>query len=186
VLLFFFFFFPGTGSGYSGQSCEFDINECNQPGACDPLTTCTNTEGDYTCTDCPDYYTGTGKIGCECLQIFVWIFFFQSSNSHWELILRHLGCLWMGCLLSCCWVHSGTKKIFFFLPSSFQSDSFLLFFFSAIKGPRIATIWMRRLLPWIHWKWRRLRWYQWMWKRRRKCSFILLEKLFSELTPCSS
>ena len=34
-----------------------------QNGGCDPLTTCTETSTDTTCSDCPSGYSGTGKTG---------------------------------------------------------------------------------------------------------------------------
>lgn len=42
-----------------------DINECEDvDGACDALTTCTNTEGGFTCSACPEGYAGNGERGC--------------------------------------------------------------------------------------------------------------------------
>ncbi len=42
-----------------------DINEClTANGACDALTTCTNTPGGRTCGACPTGYTGTGEVPC--------------------------------------------------------------------------------------------------------------------------
>ncbi len=53
-------------SGYErvGGSC-IDINECTGLNhVCDALTTCTNTQGSYTCGPCPTGYTGTGATSC--------------------------------------------------------------------------------------------------------------------------
>jgi len=60
------------GSGYIGDDCSLNIDECNQvPAPCDPLTKCTDTEGNFTCSACPSGYSGDGKSGCkdinECL-----------------------------------------------------------------------------------------------------------------------
>lgn len=42
-----------------------DIDECDDvPGACDALTTCTNTDGGFTCGACPEGYAGNGERGC--------------------------------------------------------------------------------------------------------------------------
>jgi len=41
-----------------------NINECSNANACDFLTQCTDTDGDYTCSACPSGYTGDGKSGC--------------------------------------------------------------------------------------------------------------------------
>ncbi len=61
-------------SGYSGTGDTIctDIDECAAGTAtCDPLVTCSNTAGSYTCGDCPTGYTGGGATGCmdinECL-----------------------------------------------------------------------------------------------------------------------
>lgn len=62
-------------SGYSGTGsteCN-DIHECqSHNGGCDPLTTCTNLPGSFSCGNCPSGYTGTGLGGCidinECLS----------------------------------------------------------------------------------------------------------------------
>ncbi len=54
-----------TGTGYTGSTCGSDVNECaTNNGGCDPLTTCSNTAGSYSCGSCPSGYTGTGKAGC--------------------------------------------------------------------------------------------------------------------------
>lgn len=46
---------------YSYFICIFlpDLNECEDNTTCDPLATCTNTEGSYVCL-CDDGYTGNG------------------------------------------------------------------------------------------------------------------------------
>ncbi len=42
-----------------------NVNECLvNSGDCDPLTTCTNTPGAFTCSACPPGYTGDGATGC--------------------------------------------------------------------------------------------------------------------------
>ncbi len=54
-----------------GEDC-LDIDECVVGnGGCDPLAGCENTQGSFTCGDCPEGYTGGGSTGCidvdECL-----------------------------------------------------------------------------------------------------------------------
>jgi subtilisin-like proprotein convertase family protein len=42
-----------------------DVDECAvAPAPCDPLTTCTNDAGGYSCGACPGGYEGDGDIGC--------------------------------------------------------------------------------------------------------------------------
>ncbi|XP_071104963.1 protein kinase C-binding protein NELL2-like [Haliotis cracherodii] len=50
-----------TGTGYDGDNCEKDIDEC-VPSAhsCDTNADCTNTEGSFTCT-CKSDYVGDGE-----------------------------------------------------------------------------------------------------------------------------
>jgi len=50
-----------TGTGYTGTSCELDVDECTVGGAhmCSGNSTCVNVVGSYVC-DCPPSYTGTG------------------------------------------------------------------------------------------------------------------------------
>ena len=53
--------------GYHSEGFDVcvDIDEClTGNGACDPLVTCTNTEGSRICGDCPEGYTGTGDTAC--------------------------------------------------------------------------------------------------------------------------
>eukprot|EP00049_Salpingoeca_infusionum_P004835 m.84457 g.84457 ORF g.84457 m.84457 type:complete len:770 (+) comp12746_c2_seq1:175-2484(+) len=62
-------------SGYEGDGlldgngCS-DVDECKRvaqglmPEICDPLASCVNTEGSYTCGACPTDYHGTGRTGC--------------------------------------------------------------------------------------------------------------------------
>jgi hypothetical protein len=52
-------------SGYSGQLCTTDINECTlNPSPCDVLTVCINSVGSFSCTPCPSGYSGTGVTAC--------------------------------------------------------------------------------------------------------------------------
>mgnify|MGYP001111707898 CR=1 FL=1 len=44
--------------------CE-DLDECLEPSSCDPLVSCTNTEGGFECGPCPEGYSGAGVTGCE-------------------------------------------------------------------------------------------------------------------------
>ena len=54
-----------AGTGTTGTSCEVDINECStNNGGCDPLTTCTNSTGGFSCGPCPSGYKGSGLAGC--------------------------------------------------------------------------------------------------------------------------
>ena len=54
-----------TGTGYNGNNCQTDIDECaTNNGGCDKLTTCTNTSGGRACGLCPSGYTGTGATAC--------------------------------------------------------------------------------------------------------------------------
>jgi alpha-tubulin suppressor-like RCC1 family protein len=52
-------------SGYAGsiETGCFDIDECMY-NVCDRRTTCTNTEGGFSCSSCPSGYVGTGETGC--------------------------------------------------------------------------------------------------------------------------
>ena len=43
--------------GWTGTSCEVDINECLLPLICHPNATCINTNGSYRCV-CPAWLTG--------------------------------------------------------------------------------------------------------------------------------
>ena len=56
--------------GYEGDGvgCA-DVNECAVGnGGCDPLTTCTNTDGGFTCGPCPpSTHKGSGLTGCKPL-----------------------------------------------------------------------------------------------------------------------
>jgi len=51
-------------TGYNGNTCAQEIDECLLSGACDPLTNCTNVPGGYQCSECPAGYDGNGKTGC--------------------------------------------------------------------------------------------------------------------------
>jgi len=44
-------------AGWTGTSCQTDINECATPLICNPNATCINTIGSYTCL-CPAWLTG--------------------------------------------------------------------------------------------------------------------------------
>ena len=44
-------------SGYTGQKCEIDVNECATPGLCQHGGTCVNLPGSYRC-QCKPGYTG--------------------------------------------------------------------------------------------------------------------------------
>jgi len=61
-----------VGNGVGPTGCT-DVNECLPSSPCDPLTTCTNTNGSYMCSPCPAGYAGDPKVGCvdinECLPI---------------------------------------------------------------------------------------------------------------------
>jgi hypothetical protein len=52
-----------TGDGYKG--CV-DVDEC-APGnsKCDARTDCSNFDGGYSCTKCPEGFQGSGKQGCK-------------------------------------------------------------------------------------------------------------------------
>ena len=42
-----------------------DIDECaSNNGGCDPVSACTNTDGGFSCGECPAGYSGTGDTGC--------------------------------------------------------------------------------------------------------------------------
>ncbi|XP_077978069.1 uncharacterized protein LOC144433608 [Glandiceps talaboti] len=46
------------------QTCD-DVDECTEGlNNCDPMATCTNTIGSYTCGTCPTGYLGNGYVGC--------------------------------------------------------------------------------------------------------------------------
>jgi hypothetical protein len=52
-----------SGTGYTGGSCQNDIDECAEgTDNCDPLVSCTNTPGSFTCGDCPAGYEGDGTV----------------------------------------------------------------------------------------------------------------------------
>jgi hypothetical protein len=53
-----------TGTGYTGDTCGTDVNECAD-NPCDPLTTCTNSAGSFSCGACPSGYMGVGLTGCN-------------------------------------------------------------------------------------------------------------------------
>jgi CitB-like protein len=55
-------------SGYAGtvESGCVDVDECvTLPNACDELTTCTNSDGGFTCSTCPPGTLGRGETGCS-------------------------------------------------------------------------------------------------------------------------
>eukprot|EP00026_Physarum_polycephalum_P001450 Phypoly_transcript_01451.p1 GENE.Phypoly_transcript_01451~~Phypoly_transcript_01451.p1 ORF type:complete len:645 (+),score=62.89 Phypoly_transcript_01451:274-2208(+) len=54
-----------TGNGIGSSGCS-DIDECAK-GDCDMHTDCTNSDGGYSCSACPDLYTGSGKNGCKAM-----------------------------------------------------------------------------------------------------------------------
>lgn len=59
------------GSGYAGQFCEVERDECAEGSPCAANAICTDTVGSYTC-DCGDGFFGDGKVFCgdvdECLS----------------------------------------------------------------------------------------------------------------------
>lgn len=50
-------FFCTCLSGYTGQKCEVDVNECTTPGQCQHGGTCLNVPGSYRC-QCKPGFTG--------------------------------------------------------------------------------------------------------------------------------
>jgi len=55
---------PGFESAAGATECT-DVNECLvDNGGCDPLTDCTNTYGSRACSACPEFYQGSGAMGC--------------------------------------------------------------------------------------------------------------------------
>ncbi|XP_072019600.1 uncharacterized protein [Amphiura filiformis] len=53
-----------TGTGYQGQQCQIDVNECAQtPSPCHVYADCSNTEGSYTC-QCQPGFAGDGYTTC--------------------------------------------------------------------------------------------------------------------------
>lgn len=72
-------FLIGRGTGYAGAQCQqgkfqflflilhLEINEClGTPRPCSPVSTCTNTPGNYTCAPCPVGYNGTNGATSLC------------------------------------------------------------------------------------------------------------------------
>jgi uncharacterized membrane protein len=53
-----------TGTGYSGTTCQTDVNECMPTNPCQNSGTCANSAGSYTCT-CGARFTGKN---CEFLR----------------------------------------------------------------------------------------------------------------------
>ena len=51
-----------TGTGYTGTSCQLDIDECKDGGGhrCAGHSTCSNINGSYVC-HCPPLYTGEAR-----------------------------------------------------------------------------------------------------------------------------
>ncbi|XP_068741510.1 uncharacterized protein [Montipora capricornis] len=47
-------------TGFTGENCQNDIDECSAGNKCDLTALCTNTEGSYYCT-CHEGYTGDGR-----------------------------------------------------------------------------------------------------------------------------
>jgi Calcium-binding EGF domain len=56
---------PAGYQGGGSVACT-DIDECAlKTAGCDPLTTCTNLPGSFSCGACPAGYIGDGKAGCQ-------------------------------------------------------------------------------------------------------------------------
>ena len=59
------------GSGYKGQFCEVERNECVEDSPCAQHATCVDTVGSYTC-ECVDGFFGDGNVFCgdvdECVS----------------------------------------------------------------------------------------------------------------------
>lgn len=54
------------GTGYEGDTCETDIDECRRGlDNCDPVATCDDRDGTFTCT-CPLYYQDLNRDGTRC------------------------------------------------------------------------------------------------------------------------
>merc|ERR1711907_698439 len=54
-------------SGWTGQTCEEDINECNESDFCQNGGVCTNFDGGFSC-ECADGWTGDNCDVDECLE----------------------------------------------------------------------------------------------------------------------
>ena len=57
-----------TGTGYTGDRCQTNVNECRIAGICSGRGTCIDTPGNYTC-NCNEGFTGE--------YIFFKLFFFR-------------------------------------------------------------------------------------------------------------
>ena len=55
--------------GWSGPACAQDIDECMlNTDTCDPLVSCANTPGAYTCSACPMGYEGDPRVACTLIM----------------------------------------------------------------------------------------------------------------------
>lgn len=55
-------------SGWTGSTCENDIDECNIKGICQNYSSCENSDGSYVCT-CDTGYIETENATCQGMMI---------------------------------------------------------------------------------------------------------------------